>query len=571
MAEQSPNTKEKKEPWLGGFVKNARQNKAGDVIAAEVGAAAQNVAVGKNIIQIGSIQIPRYVAVVLVAGMVIVAVAAIRLVYMFLPETVMPGGSFNIAVAALNAFDPQGKPIKSEESVDRAKSIAKYLDNQEKELTTMIGQQVLIWGPDQNIDPVLNGTQAEVAKKLNTDVLIYGELHQYGGNQWLFHPSFYLSDSSVGQAYELQGEYALGKELLYQAESTASTKDLNTTLQIRLEALSQMLLGMSYLDEGTEKNYDQAIETFEELVDKSAWARINDNSGQEILYHFLGNAYQIRASHYEDGSPERRPMMEKSKLAFLKALELNPTYVRSYNGLGVANFQLARPMPIEGKHICEWDWKWDLLDESKAAFEKALLATEESKPKSGLVNIRSHFGLGRIHHVWGICPVDGRPQETEQEWVKAHKDYQVVLDAFQQNTEQSTQLTETAAYAHTDLGVESLIRAQFRLSGIIPEGQIKSSKLLQDAIQHFQQVITLTQNSRKVESIKQSIAVMPLYLNALCTNQQGGLAKTVLSDFLKTHNSVPHITNEPVKEADILEFFENLDVPERISWKECTN
>lgn len=56
--------------WLTRFVQRFQGQRQGDTIAAEVGADAQNVAVGKNIIQIGALKIPRIVALILVIGII---------------------------------------------------------------------------------------------------------------------------------------------------------------------------------------------------------------------------------------------------------------------------------------------------------------------------------------------------------------------------------------------------------------------------------------------------------------------------------------------------------------------
>lgn len=518
----------------------------------------------KNI-YIGSIKIPHWLLFTLTASIMVITIIVVGIAYQFLPPSAMPDGNFNIAVAELSAFNEHGKQINSKESVDRAKSIAKFLTNQEDALTTVIGQQVLIWGPDQGVKPIIPGTEKETAATLKADVLIYGSLHQIDDNQWLFQPRFYLTDLAVGQADELRGEYAFGSEILYRTQSTASTKDLNITLQNRIEALAEMLVGLSYLASGFPKEYDRAIETFQKVASESTWGKANDNTGQEILYHFLGNSYLVRATAYEDSSLERKPMLEKSKQAFMAALKLNPIYVRSYNGLGAADFQIARS--LEGLDKCNWDWS--LLDEAEQAFQKALKSPDEQKPISGFVDLRSHFGIGRVHHIRGICPLNGIP-ETEQEWNKAQNHYQIMLDQFQQISEPFAQLMNVAAYAHADLGIEALIQAQFRITGEIRESESESSELLQDSIQHFQQVIILNQKAKTTESVDHSIAVMPFYLNALCTNRQGNLAKSVLSEFLTNLPQKVNIINTNVAQAKILDVFEKLDVVLPINWEECT-
>ena len=60
-----------KQNWLNNLLRE--RTKSNDTIAANVGSGAENVVVGKNIIQIGSIKIPRWLG-LLILGLLVVLV-----------------------------------------------------------------------------------------------------------------------------------------------------------------------------------------------------------------------------------------------------------------------------------------------------------------------------------------------------------------------------------------------------------------------------------------------------------------------------------------------------------------
>src|SRR5262249_6220566 len=104
------------------FLQHLRDRMRFDTITAQIGPNAQGVIVGKNIIQIGSLQIPMYLIFIFALGTIVVVTAVITILYILLPPSVMPEGNFNIAVAEFVAIDQDGKPTSNLEARERAAS-----------------------------------------------------------------------------------------------------------------------------------------------------------------------------------------------------------------------------------------------------------------------------------------------------------------------------------------------------------------------------------------------------------------------------------------------------------------
>jgi hypothetical protein len=321
------------------------------------------------------------------------------------PPTTMPEGTFNIAVVPFDAIDVNGAPTQNSDSQTRAVSVVNYLRSQEESLTAALGQQPTIWGPDEGIPAILVANMEEEANRLNADVLIYGTLREGARQQWQLEPHFYLTEETARKASatasELQGPFALGRPIVYTAGTFVGVGDVNVVLSARLEALIHLLRGLVYLFAQDARGYDLAERAF---LDATAtdWGQSEDE-GQEILYHFLGNAYlqQLYYAETEEAPlDERQQILESALTAFTQAHRLNSDYLRAINGLGGTYFQLAR-LPIFRVDACAWDW--DLLTEAQRHFERVLAADELGQAEAGDAGFNAHFFLGRIHFTLTFC------------------------------------------------------------------------------------------------------------------------------------------------------------------------
>lgn len=461
----------------------------------------------------------RWMAVAALAALLTLALLAIWIFGQRPPKS-MPGGSFNIAVAQFSAVDETGQAAVSDDVRALASSIAGYLNSQAEALVPVLGQGVTIWGPEQKVGPLAASEAADRAQDLNADVLLYGTLRQQAGDTWRLEPAFYLSEEFVSRADELCGEYALGTGIPYRPNSTAAIRDANIILQARLKALVQMIIGLSYFSYGTQQGYQQAADVFQGVAADPDWGAAEVDSGQEIVYLFLGSAYQMQLPFAEDGSAVQSELLDKSQAAYQKAIELNTAYPRSYNGLGAVLFQSARPPATDVAAECDWDW--DLLTEAAEAYHQALSAPKETKPVHASVDPRAQAGLGRVYFWRGYCLAHDWPDA----WETARGYYDAVVAEYQANP--GAYLENIALVAYTDLGhMAFLPAADQALSGetLSPDQAAR----LGDAIHHYGQAIELADTQ---EELQHAISLMPYLLDAHCLNGQTEQARTVLDEFV---------------------------------------
>ena len=175
--------------WLRRQAQHGRAKETGDTIAAQVGEGAQNVAVGKNIIQIGSIQVPRWLAFavlgLLAIGVVVGGVtsyigsntqkdtqAALTILQSTSTPTATPtvtptplptstptptptpqrmNGDFNLVVGQFGQTDSQGNVVASELGTELSLWLARRLNREltSEDVHANLGE-VLVWNDDLN-------------------------------------------------------------------------------------------------------------------------------------------------------------------------------------------------------------------------------------------------------------------------------------------------------------------------------------------------------------------------------------------------------------------------------------
>ncbi len=471
----------------------------------------------------------RWYAVAAVSAFLTLVLLAAWIFFQGRGPTAMPAGDFNIAVAAFQALDAAGRPLRSDAGVTRARSIAHFLEGQGDALGQIVGKAVHIWGPDQGVRPILPGEEAARARALQASVLLYGAVRQLTPERWQLEPAFYLTDEAVRQADELRGEYALGTKIAYRPAAAASEKEVNQTMEARLLALGQILIGLSYYSEGSAAGYSKATAAFQRAAEDPAWGASPDASGQEVLFLFLGNAYTKQAFFSEDDAAERQRLLTASRNAYEQAIARNANYPRSYNGLGGVFFQMARPL-ASNPDPCAW--QWDLLAEAESAYTKALSLPAETKPPSGFVDLRAHMGLGRISFWRGGCL-------DPAAWEQAQAEYTAAVAAYQALAEPDRSLlADQMAIAYTDLGHMAYFRAlQPSADAVDP--------LLGEAILYYSQVITLAVQVGQDDMMEHARRVMPYLLSAYCQSGQADAARAALEQFV-SRTSSPHASRAAI-------------------------
>jgi hypothetical protein len=526
--------------WLQRRLQSRHAYKEGDTVAAQIGENARNIAVGTKIIQIigNTLNIPPYLAIMIAIGiaggvvmilLVLVKPSDMHKIVTVPLELRMPDESFNIAVAPFQSLNSAGKPITSTLGYERASSIARFfaVESNTEAIGEILDQGVVIWGPAKPISTVTSVEAQARATALNADILIYGDLRQSpkSNDQWQLIPKFYISDSAVRLAQEYVGEWALGTPLDYKP-GTAGDGDVNLEMDLRVKALSQVLRGLSYIEQGNQEGYRKAVAMFQETAEHSEWAQSSVYSGQDILYLFLGNAYLLQAQLTGDALPERSELLIRSRDAFSQAIDLSSDNPRPFNGLGSVYFQMARA--LQGHGECEW--QWPLLEQAAEMHTHALNATAAKKPLSGWVDYRAHSGLGRIYYWEGYCSDDDALHNLK--WTDAQQYYQQVVAEYATIDDPHAFLTDIAAIAYTDLGLMALVQGYEKLANQDPKQHDAGQKLLAQSIDHYQYAFELIAQSHREESLTHGKAALPYYLTALCLDSRTAAARTALDNFV---------------------------------------
>lgn len=542
------------------------------------------IVTGSNFIQIGVLKLPIWFLIVVILAIAIAIAVAIR--YRIANGTVadatnqavqavatvilatrtplptstppsMPEGTFNVAVAEFNLVDAEGRSGANDEGRERASGIAAFLDNQLQGLTPVLGQRFLVWGPELTRVIVTEEDAATVAEELNAAVLIYGTVTELTDKDNEIAPKFYVQETAFAMAEELAGQHALGQPIAYRADSFASVGDVNKTLEIRIEALARVLQGLSYLHHGDEESYQAATEVFHDVVDNSRWAVKADSTGQQILLLFLGNSYLHLANFAPYPSAERTLLLRQAEKQFRLAIEMDPTYPRSYNGLGSALFQLSLDA---GDDACSMDW--NMVEQASAAHHKALDVPKEHKPTSGHVDFYAHFGIGRAEFLHGLC---GDDWPFSAHWENARTHYRDALNALDNKSLRIPSLMTAKGFSHAELGRIDFEEA-LGTYWYSPESMDKVYGLLADAVDNYRQAALALAAADTQEAFDQYQEILPEFITALCMTDERQEVDRQLKKFKRYLENEDADLDKMAIEQDIIAGVKKLDI---ISWEEC--
>lgn len=316
--------------------------KPGDTIIAEIGDDVQNVVVGKNVIQIGTLSIPYWVvALILLALLLILGfVAYPPLKAALTPEPPPPPmtGKFNIAVARFGEMDERGRVQPSDQGALLSQWVADKLGDEFDANQALFGGEDVVETlllPDSfSGDPVSDGmvqgdtpeerqaNAAALAKQLNAHMLIYGNLiPAEGGSGKRLALEFYISPFLGGEARELAGHHALGDpapvNLSGAGDNPLENIAASSPLETRTAALVGLTTGLIFDLVG---DHDQALDTLIQL--DGALKGWKDEDGKELLYFMIA-----RQRLFLD-------QLDEAEAAARQALAIDPDYVRANIVLG---------------------------------------------------------------------------------------------------------------------------------------------------------------------------------------------------------------------------------------------
>ena len=279
-----------------------------DVIVAQVGEGAENVAVGKNIFQInvGGHNITPYLLALIGVTLVVVGFLTWPLVEPTLYPARMASG-FNIAVADVGLLRGDGSMAPSDFGDAISQSMFATIDGAYADALAAdapIAQQVLVWhdslgrarGKNLPIGYVAGKTEAEraenaaaLAQDFGADMLIYGHLTDETDPESVVMEFYYDRQAKAGEADPVWGNYALGRPIsagiAYAANPGSARQLVDRQLQPRAEALFWMTQGLAYQLIDLPEEALQVLEQAEQKL--TAWP---EDQGKEVLYLFLGQA-----------------------------------------------------------------------------------------------------------------------------------------------------------------------------------------------------------------------------------------------------------------------------------------
>lgn len=350
-----------------------------DVVIGQVEEGAQNVVIGKNIIQIGSLQIPYWLAIVLGITLATIAVATTAgtgvlggILYTLNQPTAtpwptatplptltpvptptptrmpLPGGSVRIVVADISKQQADGAQVASKLGQELSSQIYTQLTaeyNQHPDLKQVLLGEVTIWSgatlPDALNRPIrwIAGQDApereqnarQLADEIGADLLIYGHLTDETPASLVLE-FYYRSQPNRLELDGAQGRYQLGAPLLLpsnaESDPTFARLTLGLEMNSRLKRMAWLTVALIYslLDQ-----HSQALELLRQgeqhLVQTENGAAVD---GLDIYYYFVGREALLLYNFAE------------AETFFNKAKTVNPRSARAYLGLGMLYYDRAQ-------------------------------------------------------------------------------------------------------------------------------------------------------------------------------------------------------------------------------------
>ena len=357
-----------KQNWLNNLLRE--RTKSNDTIAANVGSGAENVVVGKNIIQIGSIKIPRWlgllilgllVVLVVIGGVIVrsswytqavlvslqatptvtqtplpTATPTVTPTYTATPTlTATPtprkmNGHFNIAVARFGYKDAENKLSESLLGALLSNWVANTLNGALFRQSFI--PDFLVWHDEVNLPasnpPIGVIGDTDTARILLQDnniaanMVIFGTLDNPKDPASLMLDFVYKNPQIDNEPNSDIGRQRLGSGIPIPA-AFQETVDENADLFVRAQAVVWLSRGLAKEVAG---RYEEALAIFLDAEQKlPKW-----KEGKEVLYYFQGReAFYLRKL----GLAEEK---------FNLAIESRPDYVSAYLGLGNVYLERAQ-------------------------------------------------------------------------------------------------------------------------------------------------------------------------------------------------------------------------------------
>jgi tetratricopeptide (TPR) repeat protein len=381
-----------------------------------------NVAVGsRNVIQIGSLNVPRWlviaVPVLIVAGLIIAGLGTAR-VFTVTQPTPTPvigparmSGTFNIAVAQFPETDIDGRQTQTADGDRVSQWVFDSLNAALKETSAaqLWHDSLPLAEKGATIGIITGTTPAErqdaakdLADRIGAHLVIYGNLKK-SGNQAELEPEFYIATAATSlqresEAEDIVGSNRLGAPVGIQLPLKG---DIGLGVGASLESRATFVRGLLFDLIGL---HDNALKDFQSIQGK--WttdderALLNFFLGREALFIFR-NDDKAKAAF---GTPEAA--LDEAERSFTASIQGSPDYALGNWGLGTTLLRRAE-IALRAETIPTQTAA--LLDQAIGRYETAIQNTPAAeqpllvgKMKTSLAN--AHSLKGQLELVEGRFP-----------------------------------------------------------------------------------------------------------------------------------------------------------------------
>lgn len=357
MTDNEQPSESKNDPsWLHRQWRRLRSGQWRDVVITQVGEGSKNVAAGKNIFQInvGGHNITPYILVIMVALLVMAG----YLFYPFVEPLWNPSqmeGSFKIAVADFGQLEG-GQVKPSRLGADLSKGVATELQEQYDAIkgANSLIDEVVIWHDSQGRDvknvrfgvvegatPEERSAEAEkLARRVNANMVIYGNLTQDENPEGLVLEFFYRSPSVAAEPDITTGSYRLGSAITSDVpfsdvdNAILALRQMSIPLSQRTAAIFWLTQAMTYDFANEPERALKILQAAEQNLED--WL---DPDGKEVFYYFLGRAALFSRD------------FDAALAAGKEALRIEPDYVNAHALLGLTYMDRAQLHFASGREL----------------------------------------------------------------------------------------------------------------------------------------------------------------------------------------------------------------------------
>lgn len=350
-------------------------------------------------------------------GVVLIALVAL-IVYWFRYVPDKMSGGFKVAVAQFGRVDANGNVQSSDDGDKLSKFIYDQLNSEFNALTQDPAikedfspqlwhdsmepfQKRATIGMIPNKSPDKEKSLQELAKRINADLIIYGNL-EANQSAATFEPQFYIPQSIKAEADEITGNTQLGTPvtipLPVDLDSAGARRSLTRNLSVRTSALAQFTIGVLY---DTFGDNDRAYNVFTEAEKKlTDW---DESQGKEILYYFIGREAWSLANGHKNLTrvfKSADEALQKAKEALDHAKQINPRYARTHIGWGNVYFLRAQTVLV-AERVQATEFATALQDVDAAVGEYQYVLTSTVPSTEPQTYLKAQLSLGNAYRLKG--------------------------------------------------------------------------------------------------------------------------------------------------------------------------